>query len=184
MVRPVARGFPWTGPRGILQTGRGQYWGYPHPDRTRTGLGDTPPHRTRTGRGGGVPTPAPPGQDQTLHLLFRGQHVSCGCAGGLSCNIMEIANGAVCQYFRWGARELLAKFWLFYDMSMANHMTCSLIEPVCEATSRLHFYLTLQGIRYLLEHDLVADNPMEIAKFFHGARNINWESRRMFLDGR
>ncbi len=41
-----------------------------------------------------------------------------------------------------------------------------------------------QGITYLLENNLVDDDAMEIAKWIHGTKNINWEQRRMFLDTR
>ena len=71
-----------------------------------------PPVRTRTGLGGTHPPPPllDQNQNQTLHLLFRLQRGFCGHAGALSCYIMEIANGAMCQYFRWEAREFLKKF--------------------------------------------------------------------------
>ena len=73
LVRPVTRGYPWTGPRGTPERGRSQDWRYS-------------PHRPKQDWG----TPPPPhGQDQTLHLLCSAQYASCGHAGGLSCYITE-----------------------------------------------------------------------------------------------
>jgi len=40
------------------------------------------------------------------------------------------------------------------------------------------------GIEYIFKHHLVDDTPLELAKFIHTARQLNWESKRQFLQKR
>ena len=63
-------------------------------------------------------------------------------------------------------------------LKLSAYSMCHVVVPLYLSP------FSFQGMDYLLTHNLVDDEPSEIAHFLHTARHIDWDKKREFLETR